>query len=71
MRSPRKLNPEQCRVCGCTYWRPCDDSCGWATPNHDLCTRCIERIVDFATLQFCAARMTPEARVGLLQEIAR
>jgi hypothetical protein len=29
---------EQCRICGCTYLRPCPGGCGWV--EGDLCTVC-------------------------------
>ena len=36
--------PEICGVCACTALDPCasetGDTCGWATPAHDLCTAC-------------------------------
>jgi hypothetical protein len=33
----RVLEP-RCRICGCTYLRPCASGCGWA--EGDLCTVC-------------------------------
>lgn len=33
----RVLEP-RCRICGCTYQRPCASGCGWA--EGDLCTVC-------------------------------
>ena len=30
----------KCRVCGCTYFNPCNPPCGWAEPH--LCTTCEE-----------------------------
>ena len=32
----------KCRWCGCTYNRPCDAGCGWATRYRTLCTECVE-----------------------------
>ncbi|PCI47174.1 MAG: hypothetical protein COB49_07500 [Alphaproteobacteria bacterium] len=29
-----------CRVCGCTYFNPCNPPCAWAEPH--LCTTCAE-----------------------------
>jgi hypothetical protein len=34
---PSKLGAV-CRSCGCSYYDPCEDGCGWAEP--DLCTAC-------------------------------
>ena len=32
-----------CRVCGCTDIFGCAGGCSWATPTHDLCTRCLRK----------------------------
>ncbi len=40
----------KCRVCKCTYERACDNGCGWARGQGDLCTNCaaiVEAIRDY------------------------
>lgn len=33
---------QRCRVCGCTYYTPCEGGCYWV--KEDLCSKCIENI---------------------------
>lgn len=33
--------PGKCRWCGCTYYEPCPESCGWANAEQTLCTACV------------------------------
>jgi hypothetical protein len=35
--------PGQCMVCGCTDEAPGGHGCKWVTPEHTLCTNCVER----------------------------
>ena len=37
-RVARRAQEPRCRICGCTYLRPCVSGCGWA--EGDLCTVC-------------------------------
>jgi hypothetical protein len=34
------LRRGRCRWCGCTYYDPCPEGCGWADPTETLCTAC-------------------------------
>jgi NTP pyrophosphatase (non-canonical NTP hydrolase) len=34
-------NERKCRVCGCTYFRPCEEGCHWVGP--DICSYCLTR----------------------------
>jgi hypothetical protein len=31
-----------CRICGCTFYNPCDGGCRWIEP--DLCSACVPRV---------------------------
>ena len=31
----------KCRWCGCTYYEPCPEGCGWANRDQTLCTACV------------------------------
>lgn len=33
---------QRCRVCGCTYYTPCEGGCYWV--EEDLCSKCVENI---------------------------
>jgi hypothetical protein len=37
-----------CIKCGCTYYEPCDEGCGWAflnkRTNEGICTACVPAI---------------------------
>jgi hypothetical protein len=35
------LVPGRCRWCGCTYYEPCANGCGWANREQTLCTECV------------------------------
>ena len=65
-----KQHPGQCSVCGCTDRYGCDGGCGWANAEHTLCTRCIERIVEFAALRIWA-QAHPTATTQIARAIER
>jgi hypothetical protein len=50
--------PGLCRFCGCTYYHPCPEGCGWADRKQTLCTACVH--VDAAF-----SRTVREAQRGL------
>jgi len=63
----------KCRVCHCTYERACDNGCGWAPGEGDLCTNCaqiVEAIRDYRELAYwfswARLRKELERRVGPL-----
>ncbi len=35
---------QQCRVCGCTWYTPCEGGCSWV--EKDLCSKCAEKEAD-------------------------
>jgi hypothetical protein len=37
-KKPVVVKEPRCRICGCTYMRPCPGGCGWL--EGDLCTVC-------------------------------
>jgi hypothetical protein len=43
-----KRNPVAgvCTSCGCTDARACDGGCGWANPEHTICTTCVRGVGD-------------------------
>jgi hypothetical protein len=34
--------PGRCRLCGCTYTRPCASGCAWANRRQTLCSACVK-----------------------------
>lgn len=38
---------QKCRVCGCTWYTPCEGGCYWV--EEDLCSKCAEKITNEAT----------------------
>jgi hypothetical protein len=36
---------DMCERCGCTERFGCVGGCGWVTHAHDLCSRCLERML--------------------------
>ena len=32
-----------CRICGCTYFTPCEGGCSWADDTNTLCTSCVAK----------------------------
>ncbi|MEW9124336.1 MAG: hypothetical protein AB2421_16615 [Thermotaleaceae bacterium] len=32
---------QKCRICGCTWYTPCEGGCYWV--EEDLCSACVEK----------------------------
>lgn len=57
-----------CRICGCTYMRPCPGGCGWV--EGDLCSICSafrDQLTDY--IEFCY-RVSARSLNRLLREAA-
>lgn len=45
----KRVRPGKCRICGCTYFDPCQDTssgtCGWADETQTLCDnpKCLKK----------------------------
>ena len=64
----RRAREPRCRVCGCTYLRPCASGCGWA--ERDLCTVCAEFRERLQEYVEDANRVTASSLTRLLREAA-
>lgn len=56
----------KCRVCKCTHERACDNGCGWAPGQGDLCTNCAQII---KALRQYAGIAYSFNRAGLMREV--
>lgn len=66
-RAARGREP-RCRICSCTYARPCADGCGWA--EGDLCTTCAAFLEELRSYIENANRVTAASLTRLLREAA-
>lgn len=64
----KRIRDPRCRICGCTYIRPCASGCGWA--EGDLCTVCAGFREQLREYVEDANRVTASSLTRLLREAA-